>query len=126
MGPGRVSDNVGERNMYCKTSSSTTARRRGATDNQAATLYFYPLSSLRAATISHSPKRQRGDEFTGPTVPALTLGAMWPPRNPANSFRKPRSAPTLPFQSRSRGAELDQSALLRLGDVAGPSIGTPE
>ena len=73
--------------MYCKTSSSTTARRRGATDNQAATLYFYPLSSLRAATISHSPKRQRGDEFTGPTVPALTLGAMWPPRNTANSFR---------------------------------------
>ena len=34
----------------------------------------------------HSPKRQRGDGFTGQTVPALTLGAMWPPRNTAKSI----------------------------------------
>src|SRR3989442_9141215 len=30
--------------------------------------------------FSYSPKRQRGEGFTGQPVPALTLGAMCPPR----------------------------------------------
>src|SRR5947209_237464 len=40
--------------------------------------YYYPLSSSRAATIFHiAPSQpQRGDGFTGQTVPALTLGAI--------------------------------------------------
>src|SRR2546427_214239 len=37
------------------------------------TIHCLPCEPRR---FPHSPKRQRGDGFTGPTVPALTLGAM--------------------------------------------------
>ena len=40
-----------------------------------------------ACRANFSHLLQRGDGFTGQTVPALTLGAMWPPRNTANRYR---------------------------------------
>src|SRR5439155_1844680 len=57
---------------------------------KAAPFYYCLHCALRR--FPHNPKRQRLDGFAGPTVPALTLGAMWQPRNTANSFRLGKAA----------------------------------